>query len=77
LPIPDRDLIGDTYQMKMEFIGGRGDFIVTSRGCPASCNFCAASRMFPGGVRTRPLDAVFEEIERLCVKKNIEGAKDI
>ncbi len=75
LPIPDRTLAGNDYTLKMEFTGKRGDFIMTSRGCPAACNFCAASRMFPGGVRTRQISSVMNEIESLMSKKQIEGLK--
>jgi radical SAM superfamily enzyme YgiQ (UPF0313 family) len=75
LPIPDRDLLGNNYSLDMEFIGGAGDFIMTSRGCPAACNFCAASRMFPGGVRLRPIDAVMNEIEYLRSRRNLTGIK--
>jgi anaerobic magnesium-protoporphyrin IX monomethyl ester cyclase len=75
LPIPDRDLLPHDYRMEMEFISGRGDFIMTSRGCPAACNFCAASRMFPGGVRYRPLEQVGAEIEALLARRTIAGLK--
>ena len=75
LPIPDRDLLGDFYRLEMEFIGGEADFIMTSRGCPAACNFCSASRMFPGGVRLRPMDPVMTEIEGLCSRRNLAGLK--
>jgi anaerobic magnesium-protoporphyrin IX monomethyl ester cyclase len=75
LPIPDRDLLGDNYSQEMEFLNGFGDFIMTSRGCPAACNFCSASRMFPGGIRLRPIDAVMDEIEYLLKRKNLAGIK--
>jgi radical SAM superfamily enzyme YgiQ (UPF0313 family) len=75
LPIPDRSLAGNSYALKMEFTGKNGDFIMTSRGCPAACNFCAASRMFPGGVRTRPINSVMDEIESLMSSRHIEGLK--
>ncbi|MBN1575200.1 MAG: cobalamin-dependent protein [Chitinispirillaceae bacterium] len=75
LPFPDRDLLGDYYNLDMEFIGGPGDFIITSRGCPAACNFCSASRMFPGGIRLRPVDSVMAEIEYLLSRKNLSGLK--
>lgn len=75
LPMPDRDMIGDNYDLEMEFLGGKGDFIMTSRGCPAACNFCSASRMFPGGVRYRPIGAVMDEIEYLLARKKLSGLK--
>lgn len=75
LPIPNRDLLGDFYNLEMEFIGGPGDFVMTSRGCPTACNFCAASRMFPGGLRLRPIDSVMSEIEYLLSRKKLSGIK--
>jgi radical SAM superfamily enzyme YgiQ (UPF0313 family) len=75
LPISNRDLIGHDYSLEMEFIGGRGDYIMTSRGCPAACNFCAAGRMFPGGVRLRPIPEVAVEIDYLLSRRNLQGLK--
>lgn len=39
--------------------------VSTSRGCPYSCSFCSASSFFGRTYRTRPLEAVLEEIEAL------------
>lgn len=75
LPIPDRTLLPYNYKVRMEFIGGDGDFILTSRGCPVACNFCAASRMFPGGVRLRPISQVANEVESIMQSRNITGLK--
>lgn len=75
IPVADRDLLGDNYKLRMEFIGGEGDFLMTSRGCPAACNFCSAARMFPGGVRTRPMDSVMAEVDYLLSRKNLTGLK--
>jgi len=75
LPVPERELLPDNYSLKMEFIGGEGDFIMTSRGCPAACNFCSASRMFPGGVRLRSMESVMTEVEYLLTRKKCTGLK--
>ncbi|KMQ49805.1 Radical SAM domain protein [Chitinispirillum alkaliphilum] len=75
IPVADRELLGDNYRLEMEFIGGEGDFLMTSRGCPAACNFCSAARMFPGGVRTRPVDSVMEEVDYLLGRKKLTGLK--
>jgi radical SAM superfamily enzyme YgiQ (UPF0313 family) len=75
LPIPNRDLLPYKYTLKMDFLDIPGDFIMTSRGCPAACNFCAASRMFPGGVRLRSIGQVAVEIEQLLSRKKIKGLK--
>lgn len=75
LPIPDRKLLPYNYRVRMEFLDCEGDFIITSRGCPAGCNFCAASKMFPGGVRLRNIDQVGTEIEQILSNKKISGLK--
>ncbi len=77
LPVPDRDLLPHAYNMEMDFIGGQGDFIITSRGCPAACNFCAASRMFPGGVYYSNMDSIGAEIEylRSRSRRRLSGLK--
>ncbi len=75
LPIPDRSLLSGDYRLDMDFIPGIAEPIVTSRGCPAMCNFCSASRMFPGGVRYRPMDQVREEITLLLERRKFEGLK--
>jgi anaerobic magnesium-protoporphyrin IX monomethyl ester cyclase len=75
LPVPDRDLLPHAYNMEMDFIGGQGDLIITSRGCPAACNFCAASRMFPGGAYYRNMDSIGTEIEYLLSRRQLTGLK--
>jgi anaerobic magnesium-protoporphyrin IX monomethyl ester cyclase len=75
LPIPNRKLLPFDYRVRMEFLDSDGDFIITSRGCPAGCNFCAASKMFPGGVRLRNIDQVGTEIEQILSNKKISGLK--
>jgi anaerobic magnesium-protoporphyrin IX monomethyl ester cyclase len=75
LPIPDRDLLDGDYRLDMDFVKGLAEPIITSRGCPAKCNFCSASQMFPGGVRYRPMDQVGREIEYLLGRKKFDGLK--
>jgi len=63
LPFPARDLINmDDYLVQ----GG----IITSRGCPGACIFCAASALSGGKYRMRSVDNVLEEIEHL---RNVYG----
>jgi radical SAM superfamily enzyme YgiQ (UPF0313 family) len=57
-PLPRRELFdGSRY-----YIPG---LISTSRGCPFSCSFCSASAFFGHRYRSRPLDAIIQEIEGL------------
>lgn len=75
LPFPDRDLLSGDYRLDMDFIPGLAEPIITSRGCPAMCNFCSASRMFPGGFRYRPMEQVKQEIEGLLKQRSFSGLK--
>lgn len=75
LPIPDRSLLAGDYRLDLDFIKGKAAPVITSRGCPAVCNFCSASRMFPGGIRYRPMDQVAAEIKMLLQRENISGLK--
>ncbi|MFX1256954.1 MAG: B12-binding domain-containing radical SAM protein [Promethearchaeota archaeon] len=65
LPFPDRTLIPNIYKNR---IGGidvtkrKFTTMVTSRGCPFSCNFCACTAFSQGLWRTRTVKNIFEEI---------------
>jgi radical SAM superfamily enzyme YgiQ (UPF0313 family) len=75
LPFPDRDLLPGDYRLDMDFIPGIAEPLITSRGFPAICNFCSASRMFPGGVRYRPMDQVGKEIAYMMERRKFQGLK--
>ena len=75
LPLPARHLFEYDYPMRLDFMDIPADVIMTSRGCPAACSFCSASRMFPGGVRTRPISHIRKEIEAILARKSIGGLK--
>ncbi len=75
LPIPARDIFDGKYRIKLDYLGLEADFIVTSRGCPFSCNFCAASRMFPGGVRYRTMPNIKKEIDYILSNEKIQAIK--
>jgi radical SAM superfamily enzyme YgiQ (UPF0313 family) len=52
--------------------------IITSRGCPYSCNFCANNYLRSKNkdcpsVRYRPIDQIIEELELLVKKYKIDG----
>jgi radical SAM superfamily enzyme YgiQ (UPF0313 family) len=76
IPFPSWDLLPmDKYQ----FCGQRYAFMLTSRGCPFNCSFCASSRLFGGFWRGRSPENVVEEIRILHEKfgiRNIEFADD-
>ena len=71
LPIPARDRLFDveTYspiQLSM---------VMTSRGCPYNCGFCASKNMWGRSVRYRSIDNILDEIKELknkyCIKNII------
>lgn len=75
LPIPARHLFGQIPLLTLDFYNLEADFIMTSRGCPVCCNFCSASRMFPGGVRYRSSDNIREEIETILSLHPVKALK--
>ncbi len=56
IPIPD--------YTGLSFGGEMGVNIITSRGCPFSCSFCASSAFWGHKYKTRSADSVLQEIEK-------------
>ncbi|MBD3419490.1 MAG: radical SAM protein [Chitinivibrionales bacterium] len=75
LPPPARHLLADNAVSKMDIFDLNADFLMTSRGCPAGCKFCSASRMFPGGVRYRSMQSIQDELDDLLSRKKIQAIK--
>jgi len=70
IPFPSWDFLPmDKYQ----FCGHRYASMLTSRGCPFNCSFCASSRLFGGFWRGRSPENVVEEIRLLHDKFGIEN----
>ncbi len=67
LPFPARELL-PMHKYKTHLAKKRATSIISSRGCPFNCSFCASSQLF--GLKWRPRDpeAIVEEIEH--VQKN-------
>jgi anaerobic magnesium-protoporphyrin IX monomethyl ester cyclase len=65
LPLPARHLINmDDYRMTK--FGGRDITpLITSRGCPYQCAFCASSHFFGKKVRARSVASVLNELEEI------------
>ncbi len=67
IPFPDRDNLPlDRYPYR--FDGKYATSLITSRGCPFRCEFCAASEIMGGRWRQRSVENVIEEIELLWRK---------
>jgi anaerobic magnesium-protoporphyrin IX monomethyl ester cyclase len=68
LPIPDRTLLEEEYRSEiMGIVGCSGKFttMVTSRGCPFNCKFCACAAFSHRKVRFRSPEDVVREMELL------------
>jgi radical SAM superfamily enzyme YgiQ (UPF0313 family) len=57
LPIPDRSFIDRSDYF--------GDVIITGRGCPFNCTYCASRNIWGKQVRFRSVDSVIQELELL------------
>ncbi len=57
LPIPRKDL----FKGKTTLNAG---VVQTSRGCPLGCGYCTVTTLYGREYRTRPVEAVVEEIRR-------------
>lgn len=74
LPFPARDLLnGKPYRHIYPYSTKKGKFstMLTSRGCPYNCYFCANKTMWKQKVRYRSLDNVLWEIEELVKKDKV------
>ena len=72
LPFPARDLLPlHLYRSRTE--GRPTTTMMTSRGCPFSCNFCSSSRLFGRRWRARSVESIFEEMEMLHRKYGFSG----
>jgi anaerobic magnesium-protoporphyrin IX monomethyl ester cyclase len=67
LPLPDRSLIDPTEYF--------GDVIMTSRGCPFNCAYCASRTIWGRKVRLRAVASVIEELESL--KRGAEATEGL
>jgi radical SAM superfamily enzyme YgiQ (UPF0313 family) len=76
LPLPARHLFGGRYRQTLDIFNNLdAEFLLTSRGCPAHCTFCSASRMFGGGVRYRSMENIKAELDSLIKTKKMEALK--
>ncbi|TEU14246.1 MAG: B12-binding domain-containing radical SAM protein [Hadesarchaea archaeon] len=68
LPFPDRTLLEQAYHSELVgILGSSGKFttVLTSRGCPYNCRYCACSAFSQRKVRFRSPEAVVAEMEQL------------
>jgi anaerobic magnesium-protoporphyrin IX monomethyl ester cyclase len=65
LPPPARHLINMDDYRRTKFGGRDITPLITSRGCPYQCAFCASSHFFGKKVRTRSVASVLNELEEI------------
>lgn len=65
LPLPARQLASRYRKRYKDYMGNRTVMIVSSRGCPYRCTFCACWKMTGGKYLTRSPEAVAEEMAGL------------
>lgn len=70
IPFPNRRLIEGEYgeglfAFNQHYIGNRSESIVTSRGCPSNCAFCASKSIWQCGIRYRSPRNVVDEIQQI------------
>lgn len=73
LPAPDiDDLVKDGYQTSVDNkTGDKVAVILTSRGCPFNCIFCANQLLTKGKYRAHSIKRVCSEIENLITKRDV------
>ncbi|MFZ3089167.1 MAG: radical SAM protein [Nitrospirota bacterium] len=72
IPLPARDLMAMDKYITMEMAKRKITSIITSRGCPLDCSFCASS-FSSMGWRARRVDLVVNEIEQINNKYGFSG----
>jgi anaerobic magnesium-protoporphyrin IX monomethyl ester cyclase len=67
IPLPARDLVPYNSIVSEELVegGGLATSIISSRGCPFNCAFCAVHVMWEGRVRYRSVKSVVDELKLL------------
>ncbi|MGW8271848.1 MAG: B12-binding domain-containing radical SAM protein [Thermodesulfovibrionales bacterium] len=73
LPHPARDLLGVGRYGKLEMGGRKMTPIITSRGCPYDCSFCASSSFSGRRWRARAPEQVLREIEEIVGTYGFRG----
>ncbi len=78
LPFPARDLLkmGLYHEIGVPhlIVGKRPRFatVITSRGCPARCNFCSSARFWGHRYRARSADNVLAELQMLAREQDVQ-----
>jgi anaerobic magnesium-protoporphyrin IX monomethyl ester cyclase len=69
LPIPDRSLIDRSHYF--------GELVMTGRGCPFNCAYCASRNIWGRKVRLRSSASVIGELESLKIQADSSGMNGV
>ncbi len=75
LPLPALELLPMDRYVSPMWTGGkerRMGVLITSRGCPAGCEFCASNVLWGRRVRFHSVDRVMQEVRRLVDEFNVD-----
>lgn len=74
LPMPKYEIFNPTQYFPAVHIRGRHVYnIITSRGCPYKCTFCAATRVFGSGFRYHSVERSIKEMKFLKEKLSVDS----
>ncbi|MEI6125627.1 MAG: radical SAM protein, partial [Pseudomonadota bacterium] len=71
LPFPARDLVDNTKYHIVSFPGRPTALVLTSRGCPFSCTYCATHLFYKRRRTVRSPEHVVREVEHIVTTYNI------
>ncbi len=71
LPLPDRSLTLKYSKRYHDPVRNRLTLLMTSRGCPSRCNFCACWKLMDGKYSSRTPESIIDELKRLPVENEI------
>src|SRR4030042_5900837 len=74
LPLPARHLIDMDDYRRTKFGGRDITPLITSRGCPYQCVFCASSHFFGKKVRARSVASILNELEEIYHRYHFHAA---
>jgi len=72
LPMPARDLL-DWSRYTRRIAGERATNIITTRGCPARCNFCQQESLWGKGLRMMSASRILAEVDHIAETTGIRN----
>jgi len=73
LPFPNREILDNSLYTNQSFLNKASTLILTSRGCPFSCNYCATNAIYSKRWRVRSPQNVVSELAEIYFKHKIKN----